>query len=741
MISVEECISRIKAELKPVKDTEAVGLEGLVGRVNAGMVCAPVNLPPFPKSAMDGFAVKAEDVKDTPVTLKVLGTMFAGDDKDFRYAEGSAVRIMTGARVPDGFDAVVRQEDTTLQDGEVTVLKGVKTHTNYCGIGEDVKQGQVILPPGLRIRPIDVSVLAGVGICEVEVRRRIRASVLSTGSELQEPGAPLMPGRIYQNITQYLSALMKDKGVDVVSCGICEDEKVEIISKIRALLPQNDIIITTGGVSVGQKDLLPEVLSDMGAKVLFHGADIKPGTPTMAAVLDGKLLLCLSGNPYAAIVNFEIYFWEAFCALGGNYKPYTTLARFAGEYSKVNSGRRFLRAFYKDGQVWINTSKHMSSVISNMSNSNCLIDLETGRTLTDGGIVNVRLLSDAPSDYCSNNKVFTGGIVNGGKSTRMGKDKSSLTVGGKSFLARKVSELETYGAGEVLLSAAKEDGNTYTVRTVMDEFDDRGPIEGIRRLLMESKTEWVFVSAVDIQNVRREAFDLLYSYLSGDVDAVVYGSPDGKAEPLFAFYRKTLIPEIEDLVSQHEYKIRGVFESSRTKYVPMKYEIRNVNDPSDYKKLLIPRVISVCGVKNSGKTTLIESLIPLFTADGFKVGVIKHDGHEFTMDRDGTDTSRFIEAGAYKTAIFSETRHAVIGGKTDAEALTGLFEEADVIIVEGLKDSSLPKIEVVRDGISSEPVSNEPLLIATDIPTLCKETSGVDLNNATEIYRRLTETV
>lgn len=739
MISVEECIAKITAELKPVTETQKVCLDELTGRVSAAMVSAPISLPPFPKSAMDGYAVKAEDVAETPVKLKVLGTMFAGDDKDFAYEDKSAVRIMTGARVPDGFDAVVRQEDTTLEGDTVTIHKGVKYHTNYCEVGEDVKSGQVILPPGLKIRAIDVAVLAGVGISEVEVTRKIRASILSTGSELQEPGQPLAPGKIYQNITQYLASLMRDKGIEVLSCGICEDDKEVITERLRSLLSENDIIITTGGVSVGQKDLLPEVLDGMGAKVLFHGADIKPGTPTMAAVLDGKLLLCLSGNPYAAIVNFEIYFWEAFCALGGNFRPYTTLARFNGEYTKVNSGRRYLRAFYKNGQVWIQSSKHMSSVISNLAADNCLIDLEAGRTLATGDVVKVRLLSDAPSDYCSNNVVFTGGIVNGGKSSRMGTDKSALKVEGKTLLERKVEMLKKAGAGQIILSVAKGDEGTYPVRSVRDEIDGIGPIEGIRRLLMESQTEWVFVTAVDIEDVPSDAFDTLYSYLGNDIDAVVYGSPEGKLEPLFAFFRKTCLPEIEDLISCHEYRLRNIFEGVRTRYVPLKYEIKNINEPSDYRRLSMPRVISVCGVKNSGKTTLIESLIPLFTEDGFKVGVIKHDGHEFEIDREGTDTSRFIKAGAYKTAIFSATRHAVVGGQTDVDSLINLFPEADVIIVEGLKDSDIPKVEVVRNGVSDEPVSKDPVLIATDNPTILPKPSAVDLNNAAEIYRRLTK--
>ena len=139
MISVEECIAKITAELKPVTETQKVCLDELTGRVSAAMVSAPISLPPFPKSAMDGYAVKAEDVAEPPVKLKVLGTMFAGDDKDFAYEDKSAVRIMTGARVPDGFDAVVRQEDTTLEGDTVTIHKGVKYHTNDCEVGEDVK--------------------------------------------------------------------------------------------------------------------------------------------------------------------------------------------------------------------------------------------------------------------------------------------------------------------------------------------------------------------------------------------------------------------------------------------------------------------------------------------------------------------------------------------------------------------------------------------------------------------------
>ncbi|MCH5342680.1 MAG: molybdopterin molybdotransferase MoeA [Acetatifactor sp.] len=395
-MEIEECMERLLAEADAIEETEWVDIDKVCGRVCADNVLSGMMVPHFPKSAMDGYAVKAEEVmrtsQDEPVKLKVLGELCAGDFIPFLHEPMSAVRVMTGAYVPEGFDAVIRQEDTDYGEKEVAVYRGVSQYTNYCKVGEDLQKGQILVPKRMRLTPLHIGLLASVGNSEIEVIRPVKVSILSTGSELCTVDEALAPGKIYNSIAYILQTAIRQEGLSVVSVQTCTDEEELLTQTIREMAEEADILITTGGVSVGKKDLIPEVLRALGAKVLFQGANIQPGTPTMASKYENTLLLHLSGNPYAALANFELYFWPLVAKMMGNesYTPKCSTAVLACEYPKINKMRRLIRAYAEAGEVTIPSEVHASSVIHNLAECNCFIDLEAGRAVQKGDTVKIR---------------------------------------------------------------------------------------------------------------------------------------------------------------------------------------------------------------------------------------------------------------------------------------------------------------------------------------------------------------
>lgn len=396
MKELEECLVALLAKVKPVEKTEYVALTDACDRILGEDIYAEMMIPPYPKSAMDGYAVRAEDTlgadREHPVILQVVGELFAGDYVQLSCRKDCAVRVMTGSYVPEGYDAVIRQEDTDYGEDTVQIYRSITAGTNYCCVGEDIRKGQQILAKGTHLTALHTGLLASLGIHKVSVCERIKCSILSTGSELMAPGTPLLPGKIYNSIAYMLRASMERQGIQVPFTEICGDDKEILKKQLQKGLDVADIVITTGGVSVGKKDLLPEVLEEMGAEKIFSHANIQPGTPTIGSVLDGKIILSLSGNPYAAYANFEYYFWElaAYLTQDAALKVRRESAVLSDPYPKVNKLRRFVRAYAEEGRVILPTAVHASSVLSNMRDCNCFIDIEPGRELHPGDEVRIR---------------------------------------------------------------------------------------------------------------------------------------------------------------------------------------------------------------------------------------------------------------------------------------------------------------------------------------------------------------
>lgn len=318
------------------------------------------------------------------------------------------------------------------------------------------------------------------------------------------------------------------------------------------------------------------------------------------------------------------------------------------------------------------------------------------------------------------------GILAGGKSTRMGQNKALLTIGEKRFIDKLAQELGVFS--EVIISAADKGIYEDTgLRIVYDEHQDIGPVEGIYQVLSAAKEEYVFICAADMPFITNKLVSYMTEFICSDYDCYVL-MDDEHIHPLCGIYSKKMLDSVRACIESGNYRLMKLLDSVRTKYIKLEYTsfdkrvVKNINTKEQYRELVIlPAVFCVSGIKDSGKTGLIIKLINEFIREGYVVSVIKHDGHDYVMDYDGTDTSRFCRAGADLAAIFSDTQFSInCKRRTEAAELAELVKQADrpdIIIFEGLKNSSYPKVEVVRGAVSSTSVCNPESLIciATDI--------------------------
>lgn len=314
------------------------------------------------------------------------------------------------------------------------------------------------------------------------------------------------------------------------------------------------------------------------------------------------------------------------------------------------------------------------------------------------------------------------GILAGGKSSRMGQNKALLQLNNVRFIDRIAEELS--GFEETLISvASKGEYEDMGLPVVYDEHKDIGPMEGIYQILQNASEEYVFICAADMPFIKKELVEYMAEFISSDYDCYCLVDED-HIHPLCAIYSKKMLDVIKEQIESGNYRLLNVLRAVRTKYISLekscfdKRVVRNINTRQEYAKLLLPIVFCVSGVKDSGKTGLIVKLINEFINEVYSVAVIKHDGHEYVMDYEGTDTERFAKAGAVCTGIFSGTQYSVNGkGQIDEQELMARCGQADVYILEGLKNSTYPKIEVVRREKSQVPVCDEETLIciATDV--------------------------
>jgi len=359
---VEEALKIILAGITPVS-AETVPLSRSAGRVLAEPVAAQVDVPPFANSAMDGYALRAADsqtaARRAPVRLKVVDYIPAGATPTQEILPGVAARIMTGAPMPPGADAVIRFEETSeyipaagLAEDEVLLYGAVAPGDNVRLAGEDVKDGQTLLAAGRRLRPQDVGVLAAIGQAQVSVYRRPRVAILATGDELVDLDEPVTPGKIRNSNGYVQAALVEKYGGQAVMLGIARDTVEDLTAKIHQGLAQEvDLFLTSAGVSIGDFDMVKTVLAGEG-EMQFWQVNIKPGKPLAFGRLQPRPefrpipLIGLPGNPVAAMVAFEVFARPAILKLGGDHSLEKRTIRAKLDEAVTNSGRRhYMRAF------------------------------------------------------------------------------------------------------------------------------------------------------------------------------------------------------------------------------------------------------------------------------------------------------------------------------------------------------------------------------------------------------------
>lgn len=406
MISVDDAFERIVAHFSALEPVRAPILDAL-GLVLAEDVVADVPVPPFQNSAMDGYAVRAGDTSgatsDAPVELVVIETLAAGAASRTKVSAGEAIRIMTGAPLPEGADTVVRFEETDesdrrqgARDPRIGVRREMLAHVNVREAGEDLQTGQLVMRAGTVIRPAEVSVLAALNQTEALVHRRPRVAILSTGDEVVPPGGELPPGKIRDTNSPMLAALVKKYNAEPIVLGIARDTTAHLKQRLTAA-DAPDLYVTSGGVSLGDYDMVKDVLQAEGEIEIWQ-VRMKPGKPLAFGRIFETPLLGLPGNPAAAMVSFEQFGRAAILKMLGHrdLRIPTVTARLAERVENQGGRRHFLRAWVSrrdSGYEVRSTGKHGSAMLSALVQSNCLAVIpEDADVLEPGAQVTVQLV-------------------------------------------------------------------------------------------------------------------------------------------------------------------------------------------------------------------------------------------------------------------------------------------------------------------------------------------------------------
>ncbi|WP_138494000.1 gephyrin-like molybdotransferase Glp [Paenibacillus pinistramenti] len=381
----EQAQQLILASIKPM-DQEEVPLTEVRGRILAENVLSPHPFPHFRRSGMDGFAVRSEETKGAssshPARFEVIDVIPAGSLPQAELGPGTAARIMTGAKVPDEADAVVMFEmtDTHQQDGRtfITVKREIAAGTNMTPIGRELQAQETLLKAGRLISAGETTVLATFGFHKVKVYRRPRIAICSTGSELLRVEEPLQDGRIRNSNTYTLACQVQDAGGEPYILEPIADDLELAKQRVTQALAEYDMVITTGGVSVGDFDIMADLMQEGSLNMLFNKVAMRPGSVTTAAVSGDKLLFALSGNPGACFVGFELFVRPAIRSMQGASEPFLPEfeALLADDYPKINNFTRFVRGSMeiRDGRVYVRPAKlDESGVMITIKDSDILI--------------------------------------------------------------------------------------------------------------------------------------------------------------------------------------------------------------------------------------------------------------------------------------------------------------------------------------------------------------------------------
>ncbi|WP_336932758.1 bifunctional molybdopterin-guanine dinucleotide biosynthesis adaptor protein MobB/molybdopterin molybdotransferase MoeA [Vibrio cholerae] len=378
-LSVEQGREKILSLISPLAETESVAIQECYQRVLAREVFSPINVPAYRNSAMDGYALRSDDLERD--SYRVVAEVLAGSHYPKTVALGEAVKIMTGAPMPQGADTVVMREQAT-QNGELVSFAGakIKAGQNVRQAGEDLAQGQAVFSTGQRLLSPEMGMLASLGFAHADVFRSLKVAIFSTGDEVQAPGGDIEPNSIFDSNRFTLTGLLKQLGCQVIDLGIIEDDEAKMMQVLEQAAKQADVVITSGGVSVGDADFIKSALEKLG-QIDFWRINMRPGRPLAFGQISGKPFFGLPGNPVAVMVSFINFVEPALRKMQGEqgWQPLKVNA-IALEDLRSRQGRtefsRGVYAFNAQGQLTVRTTgKQGSGILRSMSEANCLIEI------------------------------------------------------------------------------------------------------------------------------------------------------------------------------------------------------------------------------------------------------------------------------------------------------------------------------------------------------------------------------
>ena len=391
MMSVDEAVRLIAARVAAVLDVETVALADADGRILAHEIAAPLPLPPFTNSAVDGYAVASRDLPKTAgQAFSITGRVQAGSAASEAIRPGHAMRIFTGAPMPDGADTVFMQEDVRVEGEKVVLPPGLKPGANVRPAGEDIPLGHPALKAGQRLRPQDVALAAAFGLTQLDAIRRIRVAIFSTGNELVSPGESRAAPQLFDSNRFMLMAMLRRLGCEVADLGILRDEPASLARALQKVAGSHDLILTTGGVSTGEEDHVKAGVESVGRLVLWRMA-IKPGRPVAMGIIAGTPFIGLPGNPVASFVTFVHVVRPTILALSGALiEPLVPMPVRAGfSYTKKIGRREYVRVNLRkadDGMLEaIKFPREGAGLLSSLVDTDGLVELGEEVTLVEPG--------------------------------------------------------------------------------------------------------------------------------------------------------------------------------------------------------------------------------------------------------------------------------------------------------------------------------------------------------------------
>lgn len=394
-VTLEEALEILNFQVESL-ELENLHIGKALGRVLGKTIYSPINNPPFSKSAMDGYSINFEDSKKSDIYLKVIDKIIAGEISKKEVVRGTAIKIMTGGPIPKGANSVIKQEDVIVSEDYIKVCREVKENENICLIGEDIKVNEGVLEKGKKLDYADIGIISSLGIEKIDVYKKPKVGFISTGDEVMEVGSKLQPGKIYNSNKYSILGRLEELGYEVTYVGHAADRPEDIGLEILKAHKSAHIILTTGGVSVGEKDIMKEVIDYICGEKIFWKIKIKPGSSVLCSKYNTSLILSLSGNPTAALTTFELLVKPTLEKMSGGKK--ISIERQRAElldtFKKKSPRGRFLRGRFicdENGQkVSITQIKSGNGILSSTINSNCIIEVPEGNEqLEIGDIVNI----------------------------------------------------------------------------------------------------------------------------------------------------------------------------------------------------------------------------------------------------------------------------------------------------------------------------------------------------------------